>query len=79
MLLTAVINKQAQNVMYQNQALGIHITCKITSRLPWHKKKKSYAVKFSVTGTQTTDAITRKGYALRQHSSDANSGMAAIL
>jgi len=33
MLLMALINKHAQNVMYQNQALGIH-----RSRVSQHKK-----------------------------------------
>ena len=78
MLLTAFINKHTQNVMYQNQALGIHITRKITSRLSQHTKVILQNF-ISVTGTQTTDAITYSGYALRQHSSDANSDMAAIL
>ena len=77
-LLTAMINKNAQNVMYQNQALGIHISHKLTSQLSYHKKVRLQNF-ISVTGIQRTGAITRNGYALTQHLSDANSGMVAIL
>jgi len=64
--------------MYQNQALGIQISHKIRSQLSQHKKVTLLNC-IEVTGTQTTDAKTWNGYTFRQHSSEANSGMAVIL